>query len=195
MIIQGCKNSHLVEDGYCNDETNKIQCAFDGGDCCYACVNKAFCKDCLCLTGTFEEVINPLIMDGYCHDETNNPECGYDGGDCCGSCVITDYCTNCSCIGNVTGNGVPNALVGDGYCNDETNNAACNYDHGECCLSNMNTDYCSNCSCSSIGVITSPGFPSNYVNNLDLTWIIQLPLGQYIKIGFVNFDVEFDSTW
>ena len=144
MIIQGCKNSHLVEDGYCNDETNKIHCAFDGGDCCYACVNKAFCKDCLCLTGQLVEIINPLIGDGYCHDENNN--------------------------------------------------AACNYDAGECCLSNINTDYCSNCSCSSNGVITSPGFPEKYANNLDLTWIIQLPRGQYIKIDFVNFDVNHDSS-
>ena len=131
-----------------------------------------------------------LISDGYCNDDTNIVECGYDGGDCCGSCINTDYCTNCSCIGIVTGNGVPNALVGDGYCNDETNNAACDYDHGECCLSNMNTDYCSNCSCSSNGVITSPGFPGNYDGNLDITWLIQLPLGQFIKIIFISFDVE-----
>jgi hypothetical protein len=54
----------------------------------------------------------------------------------------------------------------------------------------VNTDYCSNCSCSGNGVITSPGFPSNYANNLDLAWLIQLPLGQYIEIEFITFDTD-----
>ena len=82
------------------------------------------------------------------------------------------------------------ALVGDGYCNDVTNSQQCNFDHGDCCLLNVNTDYCSNCSCSGSGVITSPGFPGNYDNNLDLTWIIQLPPGHLIEIVFLNNQIE-----
>ena len=91
------------------------------------------------------------------------------------------------------GNGVPNVLVGDGYCNDVTNNQQCNFDGGDCCV-NVNTDYCSNCSCSGNGVITSPGFPGNYDNNLDITWLIQLPPGQFIEINFLSFDVEHHSS-
>ena len=158
------------------------------------------------------------MNNGYCNDETNIPECNFDGGDCCGSCIITDYCTNCTCIGNVIVNGVPNALVGDGFCNDEINNANCSYDgwdccptsnllgdgfcndetnipecmydHGDCCLSNVNTDHCSECACSGNGIITTPGFPQNYANNLDLNWLIQLPPWQLIEIVFVIFETE-----
>ena len=137
----------MVGDGYCNDETNKIQCAFDGGDCCYSCVNKEFCKKCLCLNEDDGENINPLIGDGYCQDGINNANCSFDGGDCCGSCIITSYCTNCSCIGDVTDNGVLSRGLGDGFCNDETNNVVCNYDNGDCCLTNLITDHCKNCTC------------------------------------------------
>ena len=88
-------------------------------------------------------------------------------------------------------------IVGDGFCNDETNNAECNYDHGDCCLSNMNTDHCSECACSFNGIITTPGFPQNYAINLDITWIIQVPIGQYIEVDFISFDVgpDFSCRW
>ena len=59
---------------------------------------------------------------------------------------------------------------------------------------NVNTDFCSNCSCSGSGVITSPGFPGNYDNNLNLTWLIQRPPGQLIEIVFISFDVEYQSS-
>ena len=55
--FKGCKDSNLVGDGYCHDEANKIQCAFDGGDCCYSCVNKEFCKQCLCINENGDEDI------------------------------------------------------------------------------------------------------------------------------------------
>ena len=86
------------------------------------------------------------------------------------------------------------SLIGDGNCNDVTNNQLCHFDGGDCCLLNVNTYYCSNCSCSDSGVINSPGFPGNYDNNLDLTWLIQLPPGQLILINFISFDVEFQSS-
>ena len=149
-IFLGCDNSQLIRDGYCNDEKNKIQCGFDGGDCCYSNFNitKKFCKDCSCLTGDFlEKFDSPLIGDGYCHDEINTAEYNYDGGDCCGSCVNKIFCTNCSCIGNVIGEGLPNGLIGDGFCNDETNNEDCNFDGGDCCGPNVNTQMCKECQC------------------------------------------------
>ena len=86
-------------------------------------------------------------------------------------------------------------LVGDGYCNDENNNADCDYDTGDCCLSSPITDHCSECVCSTTGVITSPGYPGNYANNLDVSWHIQVPSGQLIEINFISFDVEDDSSY
>jgi hypothetical protein len=44
------------------------------------------------------------------------------------------------------------------------------------------------------GTITSPGFPQNYDNNLDLKWLIQVPLGLVVHISFLSFDLESHST-
>ena len=38
----------------------------------------------------------------------------------------------------------------------------------------------------------SPGVPEYYDNNLDLTWLIQVQLGQSIEINFLYFDVEYN---
>ena len=40
------------------------------------------------------------------------------------------------------------------------------------------------------GVITSPGFPQNYLDGTNCTWLIRLPLGQQIEIIFLHFDLE-----
>ena len=149
IFIKGCPSQYhkLVGDGYCNDETNNIHCAYDFGDCCYSCISKAFCTDCKCLTGNNAEEINhPLIGDGYCQDEINNDRCNFDGGDCCGSCINTNFCSKCACHNNITENGIRNPQVGDGFCNDKTNNFDCGYDGGDCCL-DINRDLCSQCKC------------------------------------------------
>ena len=86
--------------------------------------------------------------------------------------------------------GVKYAIIGNGHCNDITNNPACNYDHGDCCLSSPNTDHCSECVCATTGVVTSPGFPGKYANDLDVSWLIQVTHGQLIEITFTSFDVE-----
>ena len=129
------------------------------------------CSECACyLVETCAAgVTHVFIGDGVCNDQTNIAECAYDGLDCC------------------------SIMVGDGICNDETNNFECNYDGGDCCV-NINTDSCSDCNCLGSGVITSPGFPGNYDNNLDLTWLIQVQLGQMIEITFLSFDLEYDSS-
>ena len=60
----------FVGDGICNDETNVVECNYDGGDCCQ----------------------NPnMVGNGICNGETNNLECNYDGGDCCGPAVSCKY--------------------------------------------------------------------------------------------------------
>ena len=85
--------------------------------------------------------------------------------------------------------------MGNYICNDETNIPECNYDGGDCCLSNVNTDHCSEGSCSVNGVITSPGFPQGYSHQKVVTWRIEVPLGQFIQIDFLYFELDYDSSW
>ena len=130
--VLGCNNVSLVGDGFCNDESNNVDCNYDGGDCCVN-INTDFCSECHCyLVDTCINGFHPLVGNGFCNDETNINECMYDGGDCCGLCINKEYCSECICFGQV--DGVPNYRIGDGFCNDETNNFNCNYDGGDCCL-------------------------------------------------------------
>ena len=147
-----------------------------------------------------------IVGNGYCNDETNNADCNYDGGDCCKTHVNSDHCSECICyhqetcaagvnprMTNVWSIRPTHEWVSNGYCNDETNNADCNYDGGDCCLSSPKTDNCSECVCSTTGVITSPGYPIYYPNNLEVSWLIQVPSGQRIEIIFKSFIVQYHS--
>ena len=40
----------------------------------------------------------------------------------------------------------------------------------------------------------SPGFPGDYANDLDVSWLIQVPSGQFINISFITFDIEADES-
>ena len=134
-----------------------------------------------------------MVSNGFCNDETNNPDCNYDGGDCCIANANIISCFECVCHLIETCTAGYHPLVGNGLCNDETNIPECNYDGGDCCV-NVNTDSCSECNCIGSGVITSPGFPGNYDLNLDINWLIQVPMQQTIEINFLSFDVEHQST-
>ena len=170
-LVPGCDNSTLVANGFCDDETNNAECNYDGGECCVVNANTDYCSDCAChMLEICTAGYHPLVGNGICDNETNNFECSYDGGDCC---LNTD-------------------IVGNGFCNDETNHPGCNYDGGDCCVNgnSVNTDHCSDCHCLGGGVITSPGFPENYDIDLDLTWLIQVQIGQTMEINFLSFDLE-----
>ena len=69
----------------------------------------------------------------------------------------------------------------------------CNCKSADCFLMIVNTGYCSEFNCLESGAITSPGFPGHYGNNLDLTWLIQLKMGQKIEISFLSFALELQS--
>ena len=194
--VAGYVSSSLIGDGICHIDFDKSECKYDDGDCCQT---------------------PDLVGNGYCNDETNNAHCNYDAGDCCGNCVVTEHCSECQCL-NENASYISSNLIGDGIChkelikkecqyddwdccqtpdlvaneicNDETNNGICLFDGGDCCLSSQNTNLCSECGCSTTGVITSPGFPGNYANDLVISWTIQVLSGQVIEIIFVSFDVE-----
>ena len=110
----------MVGDGYCDDETNVLECNFDDGDCCGPNITTTHCTECQCLevivppSGNilFKYIILNLIPfnflkidctipqwigDGYCDDVINTELCNYDGGDCCGSSIDTTYCIECQC--------------------------------------------------------------------------------------------------
>jgi hypothetical protein len=93
----------LVGDGYCYDETNNLECNYDGGDCCLSSPNTDYCSNCTCnLLGTCLAGTHPFVGNGICNDETNIAECMFDGLDCCsgyGFEVVTTDCTECSCHG------------------------------------------------------------------------------------------------
>merc|ERR1712176_1122577 len=49
-----CKLTKYIKDGNCDDENNKCECNYDGGDCCAKTVNggtvkKKYCKACSCI--------------------------------------------------------------------------------------------------------------------------------------------------
>ena len=217
FLVAGCENVTLVSNGFCNDETNNAYCKYDGGDCCVVNANTNSCSECVChLIETCAAGYHPLVGNGFCNDNTNIAGC-YDGGDCCGYSINSEHCTECTCFHQETClAGVTHAFVGDGVCNDETNIAECDYDGGDCCPNpnmvgdaichdetnhlgcnydggdccvNVNTDSCSECNCLASGVITSPGFPGNYDDNLDLSWLIQVQIGQLIDISFIHFEL------
>ena len=93
----------LVGDGYCYDETNNLECNYDGGDCCLSSPNTDYCSNCTCnLLETCLAGTHPFVGNGICNDETNIAECMFDGLDCCsgyGFEVVTTDCTECSCHG------------------------------------------------------------------------------------------------
>ena len=195
-----CPYPSIVGDGYCNDEANNADCNYDSGDCCQLNVKTDNCSACICYHHEMCVAdMHPLVGDGFCHDETNNEVCNYDGGDCCGSCLNKDLCSICECISGEITDDVRNAHVNDGNCNDENNNAICNYDGGDCCRSPsfwtpnyhyVNTDHCSDCVCFTTGVITTPGFPRNYLPFLRFYWRIEVPSNQNIVINFISFDLD-----
>ena len=87
MIV--CQQQNLVSNGFCNDETNIEECAYDGGDCCGDCIVKDYCTNCSCIEDF--KTKNVLVGNGVCNDETNVAECDYDEGDCCLSSLSSNF--------------------------------------------------------------------------------------------------------
>ena len=170
------KHQPIIGNGYCNEIANIPDYNYDNGDCCGTCVIDD-CKNstlnCTCKDDSYGVgVINPLLGNGICNDDTNNDVCNHDFGDCCPKLE----------------------LVGNGVCNDETNYLECNFDGGDCCLTNVNKDHCSECKCASKGIITSPGYPKHYAKNMQSFWLIEFPLGLYIRITFSVLDIGLDFS-
>ena len=110
---EGCDRNdlQLLGNRECDDETNVLECAWDGGDCCNSAAFFIKCDECICYQNgglnlsLSETPTMPFCEfffwkgDGVCDDMNNLDECDYDAGDCCqiGSHQI---CENCECYGN-----------------------------------------------------------------------------------------------
>ena len=53
--------------------------------------------------------------------------------------------------------------------------------------SNFIHKYCTFCKCFVNGIITSPGFPKNFCENLKVSWLIQVPKGLLIQVSVCVF--------
>ncbi|CAN0440595.1 unnamed protein product, partial [Pylaiella littoralis] len=109
-MIENCGWVYGIGNGYCDQDNNKAECAYDGGDCCsctceaadnswdddyscseFACIDPAAtCVDDDDITAEMVENCGYVtgLGNGYCDQDNNKAECGYDGGDCC-SCTCT----------------------------------------------------------------------------------------------------------
>ena len=87
-------------DGFCDDECNYGDCAYDGGDCCKPDADKTYCTECQCKTDTIcPPVCIEMKGDGTCDDYCNTLNCEYDGGDCCGDNVqCGPGSSDCQCL-------------------------------------------------------------------------------------------------
>ena len=104
-LLETCAAGFLppsVGDGYCNDNTNNVECGYDHGDCCFSNVITDYCMNCTChLLETCVAGYHPSVGNGFCDDETNIVHCNYDGLDCCRSEINTANCAECSCHGKL----------------------------------------------------------------------------------------------
>ena len=71
-------------------------------------------------------------------------------------------------------------LFENGFCNNEDTHVACKQEYKQCLK----------CSCSKETMITTPNFPDNYPNDVDMTWLIKVPLWERIRINFHDFKLE-----
>ena len=58
---EGC-NPDWITDGYCDDINNKLNCNYDGGDCCGSNVNTQYCTECQCYSNACFEIMRKVVM-------------------------------------------------------------------------------------------------------------------------------------
>ena len=126
----------------------RIQCGFDGGDCCKDEIVKGICHDCFCLS----ECQGPLhfYQDQMCDESMNNEKCNYDGGDCCAldSIKHPHFCGDCLCHKpELYVEYFPNCSLSElkkfrnGHCDESLLNFDCGFDAGDCCDAENKYEY------------------------------------------------------
>ncbi len=153
-----------IGDGLCDPGANKLECDYDGGDCCLQPSNCSVCYDsCLCHETGIEHCNCQFgLTDEKCDGTKNTAEFCYDLGDCCLKDVI---CHNCGteddhdCICHQTSLSHCESCEypewqDDGYCDGVNNHHNCNYDGGDCCVDAPDCSYCleDGCICHDTGL-------------------------------------------
>jgi len=168
-----CENVYYEGDGFCDDQNNHCGCDWDGGDCCGAQTQYAYCTTCECLDPVFRDLEcnmgcfkDAWTGDGYCDDGNNNCGCDWDSGDCCGTGQNYNYCTDCACLepgwfennppsGRCSGACQKPAWQGDGFCDDGNNVCGCDWDNGDCCDLGAHYSYCVECLCIDVSFVAN----------------------------------------
>lgn len=128
QIATSCEgNFAFIQDSYCDNSLNSMECSYDGGDCCF----------CTCV----DTVVNSSTSttDSGGNDSTSLFFCGQNGFDCKDPSVSTE----CALV-HVVPTPSPTSLffpeceeaadtLSDGMCDDATNSLACGWDGGDCC--------------------------------------------------------------
>ena len=58
----GCKDSHILRDGVCDDNVNTPMCLYDGGDCCLEDKAVHPCRVCSCILEVNEEELTRRFL-------------------------------------------------------------------------------------------------------------------------------------
>ena len=118
---------------------SRIECGFDGDDCCKDEVVKGICHDCFCLSDCNGPI--DFYQDGMCDGSLNNEKCNYDGGDCCAldSHKHPHFCGDCLCHKpEVYEEYFPNCTLSmktfrNAHCDEALLSFECGFDGGDCC--------------------------------------------------------------
>ena len=76
-----CGDPLWISDGQCDDESNKLDCHYDGGDCCLTNATLTFCIKCIChLTGHRQDQMRGkervlVIIGGRILESPNEDSC------------------------------------------------------------------------------------------------------------------------
>lgn len=171
LLLVGCSELNITGDGLCDDSSNRLECYFDGGDCCLPTVININCAHCECKKYGYSNpnednsdgqvclsILSYWVGDGNCDPENNNPGCDYDGNDCCLEKITNHFCDE-GCICHLDGTKHPATCydsefylkIGDGYCQDFLNIEECYYDGSDCCTNWYKPmiiyDECTECIC------------------------------------------------
>jgi hypothetical protein len=112
-----CGPSPFCGDGWCDQDLNREECGWDGGDCCFETCTDDETADFECGSGGFQckdrnyarKVPDECLLDvpfpewvgdGICDTwgYYNAPRCNYDGGDCCEDTCIHGPCNTFKCV-------------------------------------------------------------------------------------------------
>lgn len=132
-----------IEDGYCDDSNNNLECGWDGGDCCRCTCIQVYSYSCSlfnCLDpSAATDCPTPSPLSNLPSSDSYYPTYSSPTTSSSDVYVSPEYYTD-DTIPTVTPSEgsddvcqEPAWLISDGLCDVETNTAVCGWDGGDCC--------------------------------------------------------------